>query len=333
MVQTFLFSAGGLRCAMPLTLIKSVIQMIAMSPAGSAPRSMAGTINLHGRTIPVYAMGELLGMPGHSPRISDMLLIACTGSETIALWIDGIRSVDELLLSSPGEKTGESDVISIPGLVITPAGVVLITDLALFLAHPLEKSGRDALWALRRAEVHPLASEGILQDHNTVNAILNERAAKMLPPEPGSQVSEMTEVLRFQLAYRQFAIEMKFVREVILTGEITPVPGTPDFISGICAARGQIISLVDLRALLEIPEKGLTDLNRVIVITDGKITFGILADNISGAGSVSLDQIAQPHSTELPGSHRYLKGILNQDIFILDAKKILEDPGIIVEDA
>jgi len=318
---------------MPLSDIQSVIQMAAMQPADSEKRGLSGTINLHGRIIPVYAMGTLLGMPGHPPQVSDMLLITCAGRETIALWIDGIRSVDELLLSAPGEDTLEGGGISIPGLDLTPAGVVLITDIASFLAHPPEKSALDALRALRRAEDYTLVHGGFGQDPATVQAILEERAAKMLPPEPGTGATEMTEVLRFQLAYRQYAIEMKFVREVILTGEITPVPGTPDFICGICAARGQIISLVDLRALLKIPEKGLTDLNRVIVITNGKITFGILADNISGAGSVSLDRVVPPGSADPPGSRRYLKGILDQDIFVLDAKKILEDPEIIIDDA
>ena len=79
---------------------------------------------------------------------------------------------------------------------------------------------------------------------------------------------------------------MKYVREVVLTGGITPVPGTPDYISGICAIRGEIISLVDLRALFSISGKGLTDLNRVIVLTDGTMTFGILADYITGIATI-----------------------------------------------
>jgi chemotaxis signal transduction protein len=156
----------------------------------------------------------------------------------------------------------------------------------------------------------------------------------MLPAEPGFLESEMTEVLRFQLAYRQYALEMKFVQEVIITGEITPVPGTPDFISGICAVRGQIISLVDLRALLKIPEKGLTDLNRVIVMTNGKNTFGILADSISGVGIICLNQVAAPRSEDLLGGSKYFRGTLDQEnLFLLDAGTILGDPGIIVDDA
>jgi len=148
----------------------------------------------------------------------------------------------------------------------------------------------------------------------------------------GTTYAEMAEILRFQLAYREYAIEMKYVREVILTGEITPVPGTPDFISGICAARGQIISLVDLRALLRIPEKGLTDLNRVIVMTNGEITFGILADTISGVGTVALDHIVPPPEDEFPGCRGYLKGILGGNTRLLDAAAILSDPGIIIDD-
>jgi chemotaxis signal transduction protein len=126
---------------------------------------------------------------------------------------------------------------------------------------------------------------------------------------------------------------MKFVREVIITGEITPVPGTPDFISGICAVRGQIISLVDLRALLKIPEKGLTDLNRVIVMTNGKNTFGILADSISGVGIISLDQVTPPRPGDLPDGCKYLRGTFGEDnLYILDAATILGDPGIIVDE-
>jgi chemotaxis signal transduction protein len=154
----------------------------------------------------------------------------------------------------------------------------------------------------------------------------------MVHPEPTSATTELTEILRFQLAYREYALEMKYVREVILTGEITPVPGTPDFISGICAARGQIISLVDLRVLLKIPEKGLTDLNRVIVITDGKITFGILADTISGVGTIAMDQTTITDICEIEDSRGYIRGIMENGLCVLDAAVILGDPGIIVDD-
>lgn len=335
MVQIFLFSAGDLRCALPLAGVQSVIQMIAMNPVAAASPGMAGTVNLHGRILPVYSLRELLGLPGRSPRISDMLLIAQAGSDTAAVWIDETHGVEELELPPVPETAPEGDGGLPPHHILTDKGIVFITDLAGFLVHPPDAAALEATGVLRPAGEPSSRSEqeGEAMDAGQVREVLAERAAKMLPAEPESLTSEMTEILRFYLAYQQYAVEMKYVREVILTGEITPVPGTPDFISGICAARGQIISLVDLRALLKIPEKGLTDLNRVIVMTDGKITFGILADTISGVGTISCDQVVRSHPGDLPGSHRYLKGVLDLDLIVLDAKAILGDPGIIVDDA
>jgi hypothetical protein len=61
-----------------------------------------------------------------------------------------------------------------------------------------------------------------------VQSILAERARKLAVPEPGTIETEMVELLRFRLAYMEYALEMQYVQEVILTGEITPVPGVPD---------------------------------------------------------------------------------------------------------
>lgn len=170
------------------------------------------------------------------------------------------------------------------------------------------------------------------QTDESVRKILEERAKKIAAPDTGEIETGIVEVLRFQLAYQEYAIEMRSVREVILTGEITPVPGAPPFISGICAARGQIISLVDLRVLFSLPEKGLTDLNRVIVITDGHITFGILADNITGLGTLPSSLILMPDPGMTPPWKKYLKGYVGNTLTVLDAAAILADPALIVED-
>ena len=174
--------------------------------------------------------------------------------------------------------------------------------------------------------------DGVNRIDESVQKILEERARKIALPDAGETEAGIVEVLRFQLAYQEYAIEMRSVREVILTGEITPVPGAPPFISGICAARGQIISLVDLRVLFSLPEKGLTDLNRVIVITDGHITFGILADKITGLGSIPSYHILAPDPGMAPSWKQYLKGYVGNTLTVLDAPAILADPALVVDD-
>jgi chemotaxis signal transduction protein len=284
--------------------------------------------------LPVFSLRALLGFPERPVRLSDMLVIARAGSEDVALWVDETRGVMEIPpATGPSEKGTVAPLL--PGISITDTGIV-ITDLVIFLADPGPAGAKDRMCIPPPAgdQPRPVAGqEEAGRDPGQVKTVLSERAAKMLHPEPGTSVAEFTEILRFQLAYQEYAIGMDYVREVILTGEITPVPGTPDFISGICASRGQIISLVDLRVLFKIPEKGLTDLNRVIVLTDGKLTFGILADTISGVGTIARDQVRPPGPGDLPGGRGYLKGVMDGGIWVLDAAAILGDPGIIIDEA
>lgn len=322
MVQLLNFSVDDLQCALPLADVQSVIRIMQIAPVKNPRRGQAGTINLHGWIIPVFSMRILLGHTGRPPRLSDMLVITQAGPEVVALWVDETRGVRDLPPSTAGSPETSTQAPNLPGISITDTGII-ISDLVRVISETPVVLGNAWGGAFQ---------EDTGSETDRVKTVLSERAARMLHPEPGTHVAEMTEILRFQLAYQEYAIEMNYVREVILTGEITPVPGTPDFISGICAARGQIISLMDLRALFRIPEKGLTDLNRVIVITDGKITFGILADTISGVGTIALDQLAAPQQGDLPDGRRYLKGVMAGDLYVLDGAAILGDPGIIIDD-
>ncbi len=333
MVQLFLFSAGGLKCAIPLAGIQSVVQMMDFTPSAGPGRGYAGAVNLHGRILPVCPMGELLGAPARPPRLTDMLVVTCAGEEAVALWIDGTGGVGEPDLSADTSSQKDGHPPLPDYLQITKNGLVVIADLAAFLARAQHPDFSHIIGVLReRAEI-TLAQQAEEPDADAVHAILAERAAKMVQPSAGVRETDLTEILRFHLAYQEYAVEMRYVREVILTGEITPVPGTPDFISGICAARGQIISLVDLRALFQIPEKGLTDLNRVIVMTDGSITFGILADSISGVGTIDMNQVTAPPPGVLRDGRRYLMGVMDENVYVLNGAAILGDPGIIIDDA
>lgn len=332
MAQLFFFSAGSIGFALPLAGIQSVIQMIALQPPSVPARCQAGTINLHGSIIPVYSLRELAGLPARPPDLTDMLLIASAGETSVALWIDETRGIGEAEISPHPAGT---DGTLPPGIAVTKNRIIVMTVLDRFLdaAGPGILAGTLKDLGITGETIAAETVAADIPEYGTVRAVLTGRAAKMVRPEPDTAPEKTTEILRFLLAYQQYGIEMDYVREVILTGEITPVPGAPDFISGICVVRGQIISLVDLRVLFRIPEKGLTDLNRVIVMTNGKLTFGILADTISGVGTIATDRIHAPRPDDLPGGQRYLKGVIDDNTFVIDAGAILRDPSIIIDDS
>ena len=145
---------------------------------------------------------------------------------------------------------------------------------------------------------------------------------------PGAQI----EVLEFVLAQEHYALETALVREVYPLKELTPLPGTPRFVLGIANVRGRIMSVIDIKKFFDLPEKGLTDLNRIIILQDGAMEFGVLADSIVGARWLALAELQSSLPTLTGIRSEYLKGITGQRLVVLDAKKLLADRSIVVDE-
>lgn len=166
-----------------------------------------------------------------------------------------------------------------------------------------------------------------------VKKVLKARA-KVLAAEPGKQTraGEEIEVVGFLLAYENYALESSFVREVWPLKQLSPLPGTPPFVAGIINVRGRIVSVINLKKFFDLPEKGLTDFNKVIIIRNDRLEFGLLTDAVTHVSRVSLAEI-QPSLPTLAGIRReYLKGVTGGRLVVLDAAKILADPRVIVRD-
>ncbi len=164
------------------------------------------------------------------------------------------------------------------------------------------------------------------------NKILKERSRVLAREPEEKEAGETVEFLEFSLAHERYGLETLFIREVYPLKEYTPLPCTPPFVFGLINVRGQILSIIDIRKFFELPEKGLSDLNQVIILHNGRMEFGILADEIIGVRLHSSDQLAPTLPTLTDIREKYLKGITEDRIIILDATKLLADPNMIVHE-
>ena len=175
--------------------------------------------------------------------------------------------------------------------------------------------------------------QGTEPDPAEKKKVLKERAkelARQTKDQEGPE--ESIEVAEFLLAHERYAIESLYVREVYPLSHLTPVPCTPPFVLGIINVRGRILSVIDIKKFFELPEKGLTDLNKVIIVHDDRMEFGILADLIVGVRSIPVVEI-QPSLPTFTGIRaEYLKGLTNEPLIILDTGKLLADKRIIIHE-
>lgn len=162
--------------------------------------------------------------------------------------------------------------------------------------------------------------------------LLKARAMALAKKPEKKEASDYIEVVEFLLASERYCIQSAYVSEVYPLKELTPVPCTPKFVAGIINVRGRIISVIDIKIFFELPEKGISDLNKVIIIHNRVMEFGILADAVLGAGQIPLRDI-QPSLPTLTGIRaEYLKGVTKERLVVLDGEKLLADNNIIVHE-
>lgn len=150
--------------------------------------------------------------------------------------------------------------------------------------------------------------------------------------EVTSDRGENIEVVEFLLAHERYAVQTNYVREIVVLNELIAIPCTPPFVSGIIIIRGEIISVIDIKIFFELPAGGLSDLNKVIILQYEDMTFGILADSISGVCNIFLAELEPALPTMTGIREEYLTGITNGHMVVLDAAKLLTDSKIIVDE-
>jgi purine-binding chemotaxis protein CheW len=186
----------------------------------------------------------------------------------------------------------------------------------------------------RRLEIVQAAIErGWRPTSEEKKRVLKVRAIALAKEREEEAVAgEYLEVVEFLLAYEKYGIESSYVREVYPLKDLTPMPCAPPFVLGIINVRGQILSVIDVKKFFDLPEKGLTDLNKVIILHSDSMEFGILADVILHVCNISLSEL-QPALPTLTGIRQeYLKGITKERVVILDADKLLSDKKIIIHE-
>ena len=163
--------------------------------------------------------------------------------------------------------------------------------------------------------------------------ILKERA-KLLAKERKlkQKIGTFVEILEFGLAAEYYGLEVAEIQEIHPLQQYTHIPCTPAFVFGIINVRGRIISIIDLKKFFGLPEQGITNLNKVIILKNETMEFGILVDTVVGFRQVTPDGIHAAPATLSGIGAEYVRGITAEGTIILDSRKILSDKKIVVKE-
>jgi purine-binding chemotaxis protein CheW len=147
--------------------------------------------------------------------------------------------------------------------------------------------------------------------------------------------------LTFALGKEEYGLEILKVREIIGLMDITAVPRTPKYVKGVINLRGQVITVVDLRAKFSMALVEKTDQTCIIVVeisqNGRKLSIGIIVDRVSEVLDIASENIEDPPNLGDGGDADFILGMgkIGESVkILLDIDKVLSTCEILqVSDA
>ncbi len=121
--------------------------------------------------------------------------------------------------------------------------------------------------------------------------------------------SEM-QVVIFSLGKEKFALETRFIDGIEKMLSITKVPTAPYYIRGLANLRGNIISIIDLKAYLNMEKT--KDEDNIIILEAGEERIGLMVDEVNEVVEITDDMIEK-----VSDNTGYTKGVVNFDNYIV----------------
>ena len=103
----------------------------------------------------------------------------------------------------------------------------------------------------------------------------------------------------FRVEKERYSLPLSSVREVVVPpGRFTRVPRAPPAISGVMNLRGRVVTVVELRQLLGLPE-GPTPPSRLLLLDRGRRDLGFLVTDVDGIEALERVSAAAPGKAAL----------------------------------
>lgn len=109
--------------------------------------------------------------------------------------------------------------------------------------------------------------------------------------------STIVQYCTFELADLFLGIEVRHVQEVLRYQRTTRVPLAPPVVEGLINLRGQIVTAIDLRRRLELPDRPADALPMNVVLRDDDGIVSLLVDSIGDVLEIDTASIQPPPST------------------------------------
>ena len=335
-----IFSLHGLSYAIAAEQVKEIFLLPELTTIVNAPPDIIGLLDLHGQIIPLMHLDLRFGHRFTGCNLSDsVIVLGSQGLEigVIVHQVDTVINIEDKFIQKDVDygRDREIDRVFVNGVATIDNEKIVVLDVDKLLRHQKQltvlvtSESPDFATKTSNSFYELYCSETTSQDQE----IFRQRADNLRESMANEEQQELIAIAVFSLGGEYFGLNLDIVREFIKIGKITHIPCCPPHIIGNMNLRGEILTLVELRQILNINDHQMQNHAKAVVFEVDDIVAGIAVDEVCDAIDLPPENL-KPLPVALAKNSIYLKATatyLGQTLHLIDLPKIL-DQGMLTVD-
>ena len=357
-----IFKQNGLLYGVEVGCVREIFFLPELTPIAEAPQDIVGAIDLRGSILPVMDLNLRFGYLWQEYSVTDSAIVIEWQEIRVAIVVNQVTEVKQIpedAISpqlSYGRDQPEMPDRFLAGFARCGADIIMLLDLDRLMRYSPNKT--EAKIPVSASEITPAETKNLQLETDPKllaadakvlgkpqifcpnataeeKAIFRERAEnlRLLGDRENSATIDMSLAV-VVLNNEYFGINLGIVREFTEIRQVTPIPCTPDRIIGNMNLRGEILTLVDIRNVLNM-SADTKSLSKAIVVEIEDLVAGIVVEEILDIIHLNLAEIATIPAAISYTNREYLRGTAVYEekiIAVLNLQKLLTKGGVVVDD-
>jgi purine-binding chemotaxis protein CheW len=188
------------------------------------------------------------------------------------------------------------------------------------------KPGGGLDWAAAYARLEQLSRATREKASSPEQALeaLEARARELARPlAPPREESSQLEVARFRSGGQDYALETRFVHEVLRGVELTPLPGAPAVLRGLTLLRGEVLPAVELAPLFGRPASGTVGM--LLVVGSARPELGLCVEEVEEVLHLPREGLLPPPAALEAETRGLVSSIHRDGLILLEGEALLKD--------
>lgn len=340
-----IFSLDDLQYGIDALLVQEIFHLPELVSIVEAPKDIVGVLNLRGKIVPIMHLGLRLGNLLPQCSLNDSAIVLdCDGLQIgiIVSNVYEVKNIDSSLIQKDIDYGRVKNINPkfVEGIAKIDSNTIILINHNSLLRDP---EGLEILIGEGNSE-QDLNKNSLINNFYVTccpqataqeKAIFKERANNLRQSAKDNTSQELISLAVVGLNNEYFGFDLELVQEFTNVRNITPIPCCPSHVIGNMNLRGEILTLIDIRSLLNMPLAKTIDGGKAIVVSVEDEVAGLPVDEVFDVMYLHPSTISYLSIAGGATNEEYFRGTIAYSgnmLTVIDLPKLLKNKSLIVNE-